>query len=47
MIAIVEALAKDRYDLDYMLVSLDIGDTVYLKLGKGYYLPRNLKKKYF
>ena len=46
MIMIIEALAKDRYDLNYTLISLDVSDIVYLKLGKGYYLLGNLKKKY-
>ena len=46
LIDIAGFLAKLRYDDRHTPVDFKPGDTVYLRIGKGYYLPGKLKEKW-
>jgi hypothetical protein len=45
LIDMAGALAKLRYDEKHTPTSFEVGETVYLRLGKGYHLPGKPKRK--
>jgi len=42
---IASALSKIRYDDKYTPIKFNVGKEVYLRFGKGYYLPSKLNRK--
>jgi hypothetical protein len=45
-IDIANAIAKERYDDKHVPANYEVGDTVYLRLGKGYHLPGTPSRKW-